>query len=81
MCSGQDPQQWEGLQQVLQQVLQQGLLHVLHGWKHEMTHCLQGSPQAVPIAAAQVISVTNVSSSGVGQCNAQEVSARKACKL
>ena len=77
MCWGQDPQQWEGLGRVLQQ----GLVHVLHGWKHEMTHCLLGSPQAVPIAAAQAISVTYVSSSGDRQCNAQEVSARKACKL
>jgi len=37
-----------------------------------MIHCLLGSPQAVPIAAAQVIRITYVvSSSG----DAQEVSA------
>ena len=71
MCLGQDPRQWEGLRQVLQH----GLVYVLHGWKHEMTHCLLGSPQAVPIAAAQVIQVTYVSSSGDHQCKAQEVSA------
>ncbi len=68
MCWGQDPRQWEGLQQVLQQ----RLMYVQHGWKHEMIHCLLGSPQAVPIAAAQVIRITYVvSSSG----DAQEVSA------
>ena len=77
MWWGQDPQQWEGLRQVLQQ----GLVCVLHGWKHEMTHCLLGCPQAVPIAAAQVIHITFMSSSGNRQCNAQEVGARKACKL
>ena len=71
MCSGQDPQQWEEVRQVLQL----GLVYVLHGWKHEMTHSLLGSPQAVPIAAAQVICVMRVSSSGNHQCNAQGVSA------
>ncbi len=71
MCWGQDPQQWEGLRQVLQQ----GLVHVLHGWKHEMTHYLLGSPQAVPIAAAQVMRLMYaVSSSDACQCNTQAVS-------
>ncbi len=56
-------------------MLQRGLVHVLHGWKHEMTHFLPGSPKAVPIAAAQVIRVTYVSSSGDHQCKTQEVSA------
>jgi len=67
MCWGQDPRQWEGLQQVLQQRLM-----YVHGWKHEMIHCLLGSPQAVPIAAAQVIRITDVASSSG---DAQEVSA------